>query len=273
MKQRRLKHATVMTLAIAALSVGLFSTAQPTPVEAHTIPYGYFQCSQESKLALGHVRVGFVSPPADGSGDGVVNSFVGRAVNAASRMSTALAAASPSGHVLSWVGTISSANPAAIAFRVSELDSFGTSVLGYVAMSATCSTMHGTPTVAFPGTLYADVDVRSTWFTQDDSRRALWESCPANGYSPAYTCSKEYDVGGVMLHELGHALGLGHPEHTDIHQFPGGNIPIGSTIAGQIAKCSVANDQATMCAFLSGRYRSHWRTLDSWDTTSLSYRY
>jgi hypothetical protein len=204
--------------------------------------------------------------PADGTGDGVLNSFFGRAIDATTRMSSALSVASPSGHFLNWIGTISSTNTAAIAFRIRELDYLGTGVLGVVEMSTGCSTMHDQPPAgAFPPSVYADIDVRSNWFTQDDSRRALWEACPSDGYSPTYTCSKKWDAGGVMLHELGHAVGLAHPQTTDAHT--------GNSLATQDADCSVWNDQATMCSSLWGMHRSHWRTLHQGDTDSLGWQY
>lgn len=129
--------------------------------------------------------------------------------------------------------------------------------------------MHAPIKTAFPGTVYIDIAVRSDWFTQDNSRRAYWEGCPSRGYVPAYTCSKTMDAGSVMLHELGHSIGLAHPSQTDAH------VGGGST-AFSIAKCGVVNDQATMCqAANSGspQYRTHRRTLDTWDTTSLAFHY
>lgn len=263
MKQGRSRR--VFTLGLVLIVSGMSSINWVESAVAHESPYGLFQCSQESKLAVDHVRVGFISPPADGWGDGVINSFYGRAIDATTRMSSALDIASPTPHFLNWIGVISPSNTAAIAFRISELDAYGTGVLGRVNMSSTCLTMHGTPTVAFPGSVYIDIDIRSDWFTQEDSRRALWEGCTSTS---TYTCSKMWDAGGVMLHELGHAVGIAHPQHTDQHRDS-----YATPKAVDLATCANALDQATMCAFVSGDHRSHWRTLHSWDNSSLSYRY
>lgn len=101
---------------------------------------------------------------------------------------------------------------------------------------------------------------RSDFFTQGSDRRALWEACPTQG-GPAYTCSKQYDFGSVMIHELGHAIGfLHHPETVQMHD--------GSSGAVNLAKCANPLDQATMCAVLDD-HRTHFRTLDAWDVESL----
>jgi hypothetical protein len=122
---------------------------------------------------------------------------------------------------------------------------------------------------------YVDVyiGVRSDWFTQDDSRRALWEGCPYNG-GPAYTCSKKHDFASTFVHELGHAIGsLVHPSVIDAHS--------GNMNATNIAQCKRVDFRgdplwrATMCASNSvtgsladNEYRTERRTLDSWDRES-----
>lgn len=128
--------------------------------------------------------------------------------------------------------------------------------------------VHGTK-VNFSNVITVDLAIRSDWFTQDNSRRALWEGCPSRGYTPTYTCSKVQDAGSVMLHEFGHAIGLAHPRQTDIHIYG-----VAPNQVMSIAKCGVVLDQATMCqasdAPGGGQYRTHRRTLDTWDTSSIA---
>lgn len=249
---------------IGMLVVVLSAVGQPA--EAHDLPYGYWQCTQATKLASAPVRVGFTNLPVDGTGDGVKNSFRDRGAVATGHLSTVLAANNPTGRGLKWVGQVTSSNTAHIAFRTSTSLPPGALAL---TGAAGCTTMHAPIKTAFPGSVYIDIAVRSDWFTQDDSRRAYWELCPDRDYAPAYTCSKTIDAGSVMLHELGHAIGLAHPSQTDAHLG-------GGTTAFTIAKCGVVNDQATMCqAADSGapQYRTHRRTLEFWDTTSLAFHY
>ncbi|WP_156366575.1 hypothetical protein [Microbacterium sp. No. 7] len=75
-----------------------------------------------------------------------------------------------------------------------------------------------------------------------------------------YTCSKVYDAGSLWVHEMGHALGIPHPSNV-------------SAKAQSEAKCqSVPLDQASMCSTMAV-YRTHFRTLDAWDTASLDAQY
>lgn len=126
-----------------------------------------------------------------------------------------------------------------------------------------------------------DIDRRGEWFTQGDDRRSTWERCDDVGDSPnfggdtsnAYLCSKLWDVGGVMAHELGHTLVLHHPQSTDY--FTSGD---GIQAAGVYAECQDylrlrsdgPFDQATMCAF-TYRHHSDSRSLHSWDVETLHY--
>ena len=106
------------------------------------------------------------------------------------------------------------------------------------------------------------IERRGDWFTQDDSRRALWEACPSNGFQPAYTCAKHEDFGSTFAHELGHAAGfVAHPQDVDGHA--------GNNQATTSAKCGIIPSRATMCPSGGEMYRTERRTLDTWDIESL----
>ncbi len=237
--------------------------------QAHNDPYGYTRCTWSDKLASGNIRVGFMSPPGDWTTEGTTMSFSSRAADATARIGNALQALSSSGNGLTWVGTVSASNTASIAFRSQELDGYGTGVLGRAFVPPGCLTVHATPKQQHVGSIYIGLDERPNWFTQPNDRRELWESCPSNAETRAdypYTCSLTYDLGSIMIHELGHVIGIAHPLAVDSHQF---SPP---STAMQIGKCNIANDQATMCHQLA-QYRTHWRTLHYWDTQSIDRQY
>ena len=231
-------------------------------------PYGYWGCTQRAKTTVSPLRVGFLTGdlPVDGSGDGVINSFTARLADATSRLNSAIKNSGGQPHGASYVGLATNSSALAIRVRVEALPS---GALGQAAVSpASCTVVHGSK-VNLASLTVISLATRSDWFTQDDSRRALWESCPSNGYLPTYTCSKVYDVGSVITHELGHAIGLAHPSQTQAHVSLSGVVNVMA-----LAKCSVVLDQATMCqsadATGGGVYRSHRRTFDAWDTSSVS---
>lgn len=107
---------------------------------------------------------------------------------------------------------------------------------------------------------YAQISSRGDWFTQEDSMRSTWENCDDATFrgrpENAYLCSKNWDVGSTMAHELGHVLGIHHP-----HQVSGA--------ANTTAKCANYDDQATMCA-VTAAWHSARRTLDGWDIESFN---
>ena len=259
---------------VALALVVTFAVAVPTlagtgfAAEAHDIRYGYWNCDQASKLVNGPVRAGYLSElPVDGYGDNATNSFRDRARDAIGRMSSALAAESPSGNGLQWVGQVSSTNTAHIAFRYRSLPE-GSNTVGITRVPASCTVVHGTQS-AMPGTVYIDLNVRTDWFTQGDNRRAWWEGCPSRATDASYTCTKRLDAGSVMTHEVGHAIGLAHPRQVDAHIGSGNN-----TLT--LADCSDPFDQATMCQAGDASpsfYRTHRRTLHIWDVTSIAFAY
>lgn len=112
------------------------------------------------------------------------------------------------------------------------------------------------------------IDLRTDWFSQDNSRRSLWESCESDAAvraSEPYTCSKRLDVGSTIIHELGHALGNTRDvADVDNHQE---NVE-----ASTEANCSNKRTLATMCG-ISYIYSTARRTLDNWDSTSMRLHY
>lgn len=245
-----------------------FTVSGPGRAEAHVDPYGYWGCTQRTKTSISPLRVGFLPGdlPVNGNGDGVINSFTARLSDATSRLNAAMTNQGGQPYGASYVGLVP--NSWALAVRVrSEVLPSGALGLATVNPSS-CTVVHGAK-VNLASLTVVSLATRSDWFVQDDFRRVLWESCPTSGYLPTYTCSKVYDAGSVMLHELGHAIGLAHPSQTQTHVSLSGVVDVMA-----LAKCSVVLDQATMCqsgdAPGGGAYRSHRRTLDAWDTTSVS---
>lgn len=268
MRNRRVQ---LLFTAIAAFAVMLsISVADPSePVAAHNVQYGWFKCTAKARLQSNPVYVGMPLPgetgafPADGMGDGVLNSFPNRFADAAARWNSAVLGAAGEPYGVGWAG----ANTAVIILvRNMVLDA---GLNGQMNLPMGCLYVHGG---YYPWPDFATLDINKSnyWFTQDDSRRATWEACqnppPPN---PSYTCGKYSDVGSVITHELGHGLGLAHPLDTDTH------LGLGNGAVFNLAKCGVVTDQATMCsaknAAGSGLYRTHRRTLDGWDITSLTY--
>lgn len=251
------------TFGVILILIASALTANPaSPAAAHDVDFGYWNCWQQPTLASGNLRVGHTNLPADGWGDGVKNSFVDRAIDATARMGTALAARNSSGNGMTWVGTSTGRH---IIFSSEALAG---GVLGEARVGASCTVVHGAKK-DMPLTITIAIDIRSDWFSQDDTRRAYWEGCPGSSYSGGYTCSKTMDVGSTMVHELGHAIRLAHPSQV-------ANDGHGSS-AMAAGDCHSTLDQATMCQAgnlgTGGVYRTHRRTLHSYDFTSISYHY
>ena len=202
----------------------------------------------------------------DGTGDGVSNSFRGRLADATARLNGAIVAHTPYSNGAIYVGQVPY-YPGGAAHVVVRYESLEAGLLGRANMSPSCTDVHGTR-VDLANAISIQIAVRSDWFTQADDRRALWESCPNSSYSPVYTCSKVFDFGSVIMHELGHAVGLAHPRQTDDHVHGYNPGPVMT-----LADCGIVLDQATMCQAQdssgSNQYRTHRRTFHSWDTASI----
>lgn len=261
----------VATVLAVVLAVILTPVGSADRADAHNNLYGWWGCTQRDRTLYDNVYIGAQAPgqpfrfPAPGMGDGVVNSFADRFADAVAGWNSQVLGAAGQPYGVVWVAD--TALPVSVRFRYIAKDP---GVLGEVHVPIDCRTnIHSTIRYALPVNITGDIAVRSDWFTQDNSRRALWEGCDDIG-GPAYTCSKLYDAGSTIMHEIGHALGLPHPSQVDSH--------IGSgTGSRTLANCFSVNNTATMCQIsdypgpaADTYYRSHKRTLEAWDITSLT---
>lgn len=140
------------------------------------------------------------------------------------------------------------------------------------SVSASCP-VHGTATQQL-AMVIVDFRARNDWFTQDNSRRGYWESCPGG---TTYTCSKLFDFGSSATHELGHSLGLVHPQNVDTHngasEFNGPqalNAHCNSTTTYD------GSDDSSICpgdgdgSSSESKYQSSRRTLSAYDKLALA---
>ena len=146
--------------------------------------------------------------PPDSLRDGVLNSFNNR-INQA--IATWNAALNNAGYVVP-TDVLRMTDPCgAPQIEVTQYQfGSGSSLWGdatsYSQSGVNSCVMHSTSN-DWLGFAHIRTDVHDDWWTQEDSRRAYWEDCPARNYLPAYTCSKDRDFESLLAHELGHALG------------------------------------------------------------------
>lgn len=240
----------VLPLVIALVT----SSALPSDASAHD-GFGWTQCnlfwkeaSQTPNISI--QREGF---PANGSGDGVINSFTDRMFDAVNRWNSPMANAGLRSRLV-WTSS----------------GAFIRARYGFNLSSGLGETwLNGTQPGCFPHSsgsysiFSAEIRIatRSDWFTQDDSRRGLWEACVPDS---SYTCSKRWDFGGVFMHELGHIWHLAHPQTVDGHV----SVDPRYTVNARAANCDTTT-QATMCGTRI-IYRSEARTLEAWDRSSFA---
>ena len=237
--------------------------------EAHN-DYPWTKCSFEftDVGADVFVKKDTVNPfPVNGTGDGVTNSFTDRIGYGISQWNSKMAY----GGMISYTGL---SDDVRLRYGTTTTQDFGVTTwfLDRSGTGASCS-VHG-GSVQQLQYVIVDIRSRSDWFTQDNTRRAYWEGCPAG---TSYTCSKWFDFGSTITHELGHTLGLMHPQEVDIHN---GESASNGTQALH-AHCNSTtiydgSDDSTICpaggaaSTSETRYESSRRTLSAYDVAALA---
>lgn len=244
-----------LVVLLGALAIGVAAwTAQPA--RASGGDYGWTDCNwvwKESQSSKNITIKWDGSWPGDGWGDGVKNSFFDGMSDSISRWNSVLNGVGSASDLVRVTGTTYNI--------LATYQTVMNQPRGFTSIDAgqSCPVHDTSLNSIFSAIVYASV--RSDWFTQDDSRRAYWETnCPA-GTGTVYTCSKHEDFGSTFMHEIGHAVGfIAHPQDVRTH---------GSTQAFNLAECGDILRRATMCPSGGEWYRSERRTQHNWDVESL----
>ncbi|HLF40485.1 MAG TPA: hypothetical protein VI854_03315 [Acidimicrobiia bacterium] len=119
------------------------------------------------------------------------------------------------------------------------------------------------------------INPRSDWFTGDDQSTGLWEMCDGESFRATNQalCSSRVDFASTMVHEIGHALVLYHPQTLDdIDGIPAERGDSASSQARCVEAAGSFGAQATLCAG-QGVWRTEQRTLETWDVETTHRQY
>lgn len=161
------------------LAASLVLASAPS-VTAATHDYGWGDCNWQWKDSATSTQItwkydGAYPFPANGSKDGVVNSFTDRVSNTMSRWNSALGGFGAIAR-LAQVASNAGAN-IVLSYQDPFGTEFGATTITTIATN-TC-VLHSTTDMQMRAA-HVYITPKSNWFTQDDSRRSYWETnCPA----------------------------------------------------------------------------------------------
>lgn len=259
-------------LTLFTLLAALLVSSQPAAAAGD--PYGWSNCNNRTRTASRAIVVSTTTnyPFAlNGTGDGVPNSWSNRISSSVSNLSGVLTYSAggnrPYGARLAD-GVDNNADIKIYYKDISSQTDFGSTE----GLSALCGRQLSNPRRQITETAYVNINKRDDWFTQNDDRRSYWEQNCRAGTGTSYTCSKHWDSGGTILHELSHAAGtLIHPNQIDDYNGSG-------STSYNLAKCADPTQSATICTaygFSSASdsyywWRSNRRTFETYDVTSFN---
>lgn len=245
---------------VGVLAAVLGTTLPATEANAHAEAYGWGNCSYSYIFDPGGDAYVSNDPrylfPPDSIHDGHVNSFNGRLADSVNRW-----AVEQSRYVNGWfaIEPPSIMSDVVVQYRnATQYSPLGTTFR--IGSGGYQCVLHQTvDRLMLQSQVW--INIRPDWFTQADARRGYWEGCDDRGEYLSYTCQKQWDVGSTIMHELGHAHGLFHPQAVDDHMGTPGFIT-------GLAQCSSGALYHTMCGNLLYGYWTAGRTLDWWDQDS-----
>jgi hypothetical protein len=115
------------------------------------------------------------------------------------------------------------------------------------------------------------ISPRSDWFRGPDSATATWQRCAEEGFrfTNVGLCADQADFASTVMHELGHALVIYHPQTLDeIDGVAADHSDSASRHARCVETTGSFEAQATMCSG-QGTWRAEQRTLETWDIETL----